>query len=75
MMNTEAAVRKLKEAHSAALLRQRGVCGVGVEKDSAGGFVLTVHLSEDSPAVRESVRSQVGAAPVKLVVSGPFQKQ
>lgn len=71
-MQTETAVRKLKRRHSATLLRQRGVSGVGVEKADEGGFILTIHLAEDSPAVRESVRKVVGDAPVRLAKSGPF---
>lgn len=74
-MPTEAAIRKLKREHSATLLQKPGVCGVGVEQDAAGDFVLAVHLSEDTVAVRESVRRQLGSAPVKLVPSGPFQAQ
>jgi hypothetical protein len=74
-MASEEKVRKLKNEHSAALLQTRGVCGVGVERDDQGDYVLTVHLSEDTPEVCETVRKRVGNAPLKLIKSGPFTKQ
>lgn len=72
-MQTEAAVRALKRRHSPALLGQPGISGVGVEKADDGGCILTVHLAEDSPAVRAAVRKVVGDIPVRLSRSGPFR--
>ena len=73
-MNSEAGLRKLKQKHSATLLQTPGVCGVGIEQDADGKFVLAVHLAEDSAQVRAAVTRQLGEAPLKFIPSGPFQK-
>ena len=73
-MASEEVVKKLKSEHSAALLGTPGVCGVGVEKDDHGDYVLAVHLSEDTAEVRDQVLKRVGGAPLKLIKSGPFTK-
>ena len=67
-------VRELKRRHSADLLREPGVCGVGVEKDDAGEYVLTVYLEKDDPELRKRVLSTVEGQPIKFVHSGPFRK-
>ncbi len=67
-------VRELKRRHSARLLRQPGVCGVGVEKDDAGEYVLTIHLETDDPEVRKRLPSTLEGQPIKFVHSGPFRK-
>jgi hypothetical protein len=74
-MASEETVRQLKNDYSAILLKTPGVCGVGVEKDEAGGYVLTVHLSADTTEVRESVIRCVGGVPLKWVNSGPFTRR
>lgn len=74
-MASEATVKQLKNEYSAILLKTPGVCGVGVEKDEQGGYVLTVHLSADTTEVRESVIRCVGAVPLKWVKSGPFTRR
>ena len=74
-MASEATVRKLKKDYSAILLKTSGVCGVGVEKDEEGGYVLTVHLSADTREVRDSVIRCVGGVPLKWVKSGPFTRR
>ena len=51
-MATEEEARAIKSRHSPQLLRQPGVCGVGVEKDEAGNFVIAIHLDSDDPEVR-----------------------
>ena len=73
-MASEEEVRQIKRRHASQLLTQPGVCGVGVEKDEAGQFVLAVHLETDDPKVREGLPSQIEGQPVKYVKSGPFRK-
>jgi len=73
-MATEEEVREVKRRHSAELLRQPGVCGVGVEKDEAGNFTIAVHLDSDDPEVRARLPQQIEGYPLKFVLSGPFRK-
>ena len=73
-MATEKQVRIFKRKFSAVLLQTPGVCGVGVEQDESGDYILAVHLSEDTVEVRQTVQKTVGAAPVKMIPSGPFKK-
>lgn len=73
-MATEEEVRAVKRRHSPQLLRQPGVCGVGVEKDEAGNYVITVHLDTDDPQVRARLPQQIEGFNVKFLFSGPFRK-
>jgi hypothetical protein len=73
-MPSEQEVVEIKRRHSAQLLQQPGVCGVGVEKDDAGNFYLAVHLDAD-PRAGENVPDSIEGAPVKRIRSGPFVKQ
>lgn len=73
-MQSEEEIREVKRRHSAELLGQPGVCGVGVEKDAAGNFVLAVHLSADDAEVRKRLPSEIEGYRIKFVVSGPFEK-
>ncbi len=73
-MPSEDEVRELKRRHSAHLLSQPGVCGVGVGKDDKGHYVLTVHLDTDDPEVRQRLPSTLEGHPIKFVHSGPFRK-
>ena len=73
-MATEQELRELKRRHSDRLLRQPGVCGVGVEKDEHGNFVLTLHLETDDPAVRASLPAEIEGHKIRFVHSGPFRK-
>jgi len=73
-MASEEAVREVKRRHSPELLRQPGVCGVGVEKDEAGNYVIAVHLDTDDPEVRARLPQQIEGYPLKLIRSGPFRR-
>ncbi|HEX5271863.1 MAG TPA: hypothetical protein VFW33_15300 [Gemmataceae bacterium] len=73
-MTTEEQARAIKRRHSAELLQQPGVCGVGVEKDESGGYVLAVHLESADPAVPSRLPAQIEGLPVRLIPSGPFRK-
>jgi hypothetical protein len=72
-MATEQEIRELKRRHSSRLLNQPGVAGVGIEKDAAGEYVLTVHLDADGPEPR-GLPAEIEGHPVKYVSSGPFRK-
>jgi hypothetical protein len=74
-MPSEQEVVEIKRRHSAQLLQQPGVCGVGVEKDKAGNFYIAVHLDATSPRAGENVPQSIEGAPVKRIRSGPFVKQ
>lgn len=73
-MKSEQEVRQIKQRHSARLLALPGVCGVGVEKDEAGQFVLALHLESDDPTVTAQLPTQIEDCPVKWDASGPFRK-
>jgi hypothetical protein len=71
---TEQQIKQVKSRHSARLLQQPGVCGVGVEKDEHGGFALTVHLDATQPDAGATVPDSIEGCPVRRVRSGPFTK-
>jgi hypothetical protein len=74
-MASEQEVREIKRRHSAWLLQQPGVCGVGVEKDESGNFILAVHLDATQPEAGAAVPDSIEGCPVKRVLSGPFVRQ
>jgi hypothetical protein len=51
------------------LLQLPGVCGVGIEKEGTGEYVLVVHVSEREAAVPKTLEGHR----VKIVRSGPFK--
>ncbi len=67
---TEQEIRELKNRHSARLLNESGVSGVGIEKDDAGQYVLAVHLDDDAPEMPDEIEGYR----VKYIKSGPFRK-
>jgi hypothetical protein len=72
-MASEEELRELKRRHSEQLLRLPGVCGVGIEKDESGDYVLAVHLDAENPAAGEQVPETIEGYPIKRVRSGPFR--
>jgi hypothetical protein len=72
-MISEDELRAVKRRHSSQLLAVPGVCGVGIEKDAHGEFVLAVHLDGQEPAPGE-VPDVIEGVPVKRIQSGPFRK-
>jgi hypothetical protein len=74
-MVSEEEVKAIKRRHSARLLQEPGVCGVGVEKDQNGNFVLAVHLDTTQPDAGATVPASIEGCPVKRVRSGPFTPQ
>ena len=67
-------VREVKRRHSARLLNQPGICGVGVEKDEAGQYILTLHIDANALEAGKQLPDQIEGCPVKVVQSGPFRK-
>lgn len=72
-MATEAELKEVKRRHSPHLLQMPGVCGVGVEKDDAGEYVLAVHVNVDDPQVEQTLPQTLEGHPIKVVRSGPFK--
>jgi hypothetical protein len=74
-MKSEEEVRAIKRRHSARLLQEPGVSGVGVERDDkTGQYVLALHLDSDDPALRKRLPAEIEGCPVKFIHSGPFRK-
>jgi len=73
-MATEEELRALKRRHSQRLLGLPGVCGVGVEKDASGNYVLAVHVDSENSEAGRQVPDTIEGYPVKRVQSGPFRK-
>lgn len=71
---TEQEIREVKRRHSARLLSQPGVSGVGIEKDATGEYLLAVHLDGDNPEAGKELPAEIEGVPVKYVRSGPFRK-
>lgn len=69
---TEQEIRELKHRHSARLLNEPGVSGVGIEKDDAGEYVLAVHLDSDN--LLKALPDEIEGYRVKYIKSGPFRK-
>ena len=74
-MASEQDVLALKRKYSAQWLRQPGVCGVGVEKDQNGHFVLSVHLDPTHAGPENAIPDSVEGCPVRRIASGPFVKR
>lgn len=74
-MATFEELKAVKRRNSSDLLRRPGVCGVDIDKDSNGEFVLAVHLDTNDESVRRSMPAHIEGHPVKYIVSGPFEKQ
>lgn len=56
LVATEEELREVKRRHSMRLLQLPGVSGVGVEKDSAGNYVLVVHVDASNLRARRTCR-------------------
>ena len=74
-MTAEEQIRAVKRRHSARLLGEPGVCGVGVEKDDKGNYVLAIHVDKDDADVRNRLPEEIEGYRVRVVGSGPFGKQ
>jgi hypothetical protein len=70
-MTTVDAAREAKNRHSARLLAEPGIEGVGVERRDAD-WVVVIHAD---PAARDTIRPprELDGVPVVVVWDGPFQ--
>lgn len=66
---------EVKQRHSLELLQQPGVCGVGVQKDDSGHFVIAIHLDTDDPDLQSRLPQRLEGYPVIFIRSGPFRAQ
>lgn len=74
-MASEQKVKEIKSKHSTWLLEQPGVCGVGIEKDSSGEFVLAIHLDASHSNAGATLPDSIEGVAVRRITSGPFLKQ
>jgi len=74
-MVSEQEAKAVKQRHAAEFLAKPGVCGIGVEKDESGAYVLAVHIDAHAPDLEQSIPSTLDGVPIKLTRSGPFSKQ
>jgi hypothetical protein len=72
-MFTEKEAGDIKNRHSTELLSMPGVCGVSVEKNPDGAFVIVVYLDGEHPGVRRQLPEDIEGLPVKIVISDPFR--
>jgi hypothetical protein len=70
---TEKQAKDLKRRHAVHLLRLPGVSGVGVQKNDAGGFIVTVYLTDKTACI--GLPSDLDGYPYKVEITGPFHAQ
>lgn len=68
-MTSERKINELKRRYSLDLLNQKGVSGIGVEKDDNENFVLTIHLNNSSPEAI-NLPSELEKYPVRFIDQG-----
>jgi hypothetical protein len=74
-MPSEEEVKQIKRRNSGRLLQEPGVCGIGVEKDKEGNFVLAAHLDATRSDAGATVPDFIEGCPVMRIRSGPFTKR
>ncbi len=73
-MATEQKLKELKRRYSSQLLSQKGVYGVGIEKDEDGKPILAIHL-DDSSVENLDLPKEFEDYPVKYIhQDGGFRK-
>ena len=73
-MSTEDELRAIKQRHSAHLLQQKGVSGVGIEEDEKGNPILVVHITSDDLGVPDRLPEEIEGHRIVYRQSGPFRK-
>ena len=71
-MATEEQAREVKRRHSAGLLQQPGVSGVGVERDEHGSYFIAIHLAD--PGAASGLPTELDGCTVRFIDSGAFRK-
>jgi hypothetical protein len=67
--------RRVKREHSLRLLQIPGVSGVDVQTDAGGQGVICIHVDAQKPPSPEDLPRALDDVPVKVLHSGPFEKQ
>lgn len=67
--------QQVKRKHSPRLLKTPGVCGVDVQSDAQGQGLICIHLDAEKPAAKAELPTDLDGVPVKLLYTGPFEKQ
>lgn len=73
-MSKEDELRAIKRRHSAHLLQQKGVSGVGIEEDETGEPVLVIHIASDDEETENRLPKELEGHRVLFRRSGPFRK-
>ena len=68
-MASERKINELKRRYSLDLLNQKGVSGVGVEKDDDKNFILTIHLNNSTPEAI-NLPTELEKYPVRFIDQG-----
>ena len=73
-MTSEQKLKDVKRRYSLQLFNQKGVSGVGIEKDETGDYTLTIHLDNTLPETLD-LPEEIKKYPIKFVrQDGGFQK-
>lgn len=67
--------KQVKRKHSLRLLKTPGVCGVDVQSDAQGQGFICIHLDAEGAAAEAELAQDLDGVPVKLLYTGPFEKQ
>lgn len=68
----EEELAEVKRRVSARLLGLPGVCGVGVQKEPSGEFVLSIHVDAEVPETAVNLPQEIEGHRVKVVLTEPF---
>ena len=71
-MATFEEAKQVKRKHSPRLLK---TCGVDVQTDPAGQGLICLHLDTRNPASEKGIPTSLEGIPVKILHTGPFEKQ
>ncbi len=67
-----AAVEDVKRRHEAALMRMRGVVGVGIGRKD-GKDCIRIYVESDRPKILAALPQALEEVPVEIVISGTFK--
>ncbi len=66
-------IERVKEAHTAELMRIGGVVGIYVGVTRRGNQCIVVMIDEDNAAIRRIIPARIEGYKVKVEVSGPIK--
>jgi hypothetical protein len=67
--------KQVKRRHSDQLLKKPGVCGIDVQTDSQGHGLIFIHIDANNNTVESELPPTLEGVPVKVLRTGPFEKQ